>query len=321
MTGRRQGLARLAAMPTALWLASCASGSTHVSVTRAPFGVMPDGRGVEVFTMTNENGIELRAITYGAIIVSVRVPDRNGRLDDVVLGFDDLEGYLRDSPYFGAIVGRYANRIANGRFTLDGHEHSLTTNNGPNHLHGGLRGFDKVVWEAEPFESDSGAGVVFSYLSPDGEEGYPGNLSVRVTYLLTPDDELVVDYLTTTDRATPVNLSQHSYFNLVGDARRDVLGHVLTINASHFTPVDATLIPTGEIAPVTGTPFDFKEPTPIGARIEDDDEQLGFGGGYDHNFVLDRESEGLTHAARVEEPTSGRVLDIFTTEPGLQFYS
>lgn len=306
-----------------LCLVGCVSGDTagRGTVSRAPFGVLPDGKAVDVFTLTNPNGMEVRAITYGGIIVSLRVPDRDGRLGDIVLGYDSLDGYLEDSPYFGAIVGRYANRIAKGRFSLDGHVYSLATNNGPNHLHGGVRGFDKVVWDAEPFEGDSGVGVVFTHTSPDGDEGYPGAVTVRVMYTLTPSDELIVDYAATTDRATPINLSQHSYFNLAGDGRRDVLEHVLWINAAQFTPVDATLIPTGGIAPVAGTPFDFTQPTTIGARIETDHEQLRNGGGYDHNFVLDREGSGLEHAARVEEPSSGRVLDIYTTEPGLQFYS
>ncbi len=296
------------------------SSSGKASVTRALFGATRDGAVVHVFTLTNVNGLEMRAMTYGGIILSLPVPDRDGRLDDIVLGYDDLEGYLTDSPYFGAIVGRYGNRIANGRFTLDGETHQLETNDGPNHLHGGLRGFDKVVWDAEPLEDDDGVGVIFTHTSPDGDQGYPGSLAVRVTYMLTDRDELVVDYFATTDRATPVNLTQHTYFNLAG-GRRDVLEHELTINAHQFTPVGATLIPTGVIAPVDGTPFDFRTSTAIGARIDQGDEQLMNGGGYDHNFVLDRRGPGLAHAARVTEPTTGRVLDVYTTEPGLQFYS
>jgi aldose 1-epimerase len=288
---------------------------------RGPFGVTTEGDTVEVFTLTNLNGVEVRAITYGAIIVSLRVPDRDGRLADVVLGFDDLDGYLEGSPYFGAVVGRYANRIANGKFTLDGTTYSLATNNGPNHLHGGVRGFDKLVWDAEPFENDSGVGVIFRATSPDGDEGYPGALSVRVSYTLLPSNQLVVDYLATTDRSTPINLSQHTYFNLAGDGERDVLGHRLTINASNYTPVDTTLIPTGLVASVEGSPFDFTGPHPIGSRIDGDHEQLLAGGGYDHNFVLDRNGPGLALAPRVEEPITGRVLEVHTTEPGLQFYS
>ncbi len=322
---RGAGCGALDALLLLVWLLGCGSDSAisaiQGSVGRASFGVTPDGDSVDVFTLTNASGVEVRAITYGGIIVSLRVPGRDGRFGDIVLGFDDLDGYVEGSPYFGAIVGRYANRIAKGQFTLADQTYQLATNNGPNHLHGGVRGFDKIVWHAEMLESDSGVAVSFSHTSPDGDEGYPGTLSIRVTYTLTPGNELVVDYLATTDHATPINLSQHTYFNLAGDGRRDVLEHVLTINATHFTPVDATLIPTGVIAPVAGTPFDFMTPTAIGARIDLEDEQLENGGGYDHNFVLDRDGAGLAHAARVEEPTTGRVLDVFTTEPGLQFYS
>jgi aldose 1-epimerase len=291
------------------------------AITRTGFGRTPDGQPVESFTLTNARGIEVRAITFGDIIVSVRVPDRDGRLDDVVLGHDDLDGYLAKSAYLGALVGRYANRIAGGRFTLDGRTYPLATNNGPNHLHGGVRGFDKHVWKAEPFERPGAAGVVFTRRSPDGEEGYPGNLDVRVTYTLSDRNDLSFEYFATTDKPTVVNLSQHSYFNLAGDGKRDVLGHELTIDADRFTPVDKTLIPTGVLAPVAGTPFDFRKPTAIGLRIGADDEQLRIGGGYDHNFVLNRRREGLTHAARVFEPTTGRTMDIATTEPGVQFYT
>jgi len=243
-------------------------------------------------------------------------------VDDVVLGYDTLEGYLQPpTPYFGAIVGRYANRIAQARFTLDGQTYSLAANNGPNHLHGGLKGFDKVLWQAEPFERPDEIGVVFTYTSRDGEEGYPGTLKVRLTYTVTARNELRVDYQATTDKATPVNLSQHTYFNLAGDGRRDVLGHVLTINANRFTPVDPTLIPTGELANVEGTPFDFRAPTAIGARINADDEQVKRGRGYDHNFVINATDGALVHAAHVYEPTTGRTLDIYTDQPGVQFYS
>jgi aldose 1-epimerase len=284
---------------------------------------MPDGQKVvELFTLTNTRGVEVRAIAYGGIIVSLKTPDRAARPDDIVLGFDTLGGYLETSPYFGAIVGRFGNRIARGQFTLDGTNYRLAANNGPNHLHGGKRGFDKVVWAGEPFQTHSGAGVVFSYTSPDGEEGYPGTLRARVTYTLTEENALIVDYVATTDKATPVNLTQHTYWNLAGDRQRDVLGHELMINADSFTPVDSNLIPTGVIAPVAGTPFDFRAPVAIGARIDRDDEQLRYGKGYDHNFVLNRHgAPGLVHAARVTEPTTGRSLDIYTTEPAIQFYS
>jgi aldose 1-epimerase len=273
------------------------------------------------FTLTNAHGIEVRVMTYGGIITSIRTPDRFGKLDDIVLGFDSLAGYLTDSPYFGAIVGRYANRIAKGQFTLDGTTYHLATNNGPNSLHGGVRGFDKVLWTGEQFQTDSGSGVTLRYTSKDGEEGFPGTLVARVTYTLTPRDELIVDYEATSDKATPVNLSQHTYWNLHGSAGGEILDHVLTLNASAFTPVDSTLIPTGAIAPVAGTPFDFRTATAVGARIAQENTQLRFGRGYDHNWVLDRSGSGLVHAARLVEPSSGRTLDVSTTEPGVQFYS
>ena len=239
-----------------------------------------------------------------------------------MLGFDSLEPYDAGSPYFGSIIGRYGNRIARGRFTLDGDTFALATNNGANHLHGGDVGFDKVVWAGEPFERDDAVGVVFTYTSPDGEEGYPGTLEVHVTYTLTDAGELVFDYHATTDRATPVNLTQHSYFNLAGSAADDILGHLLTIDAGRYTPVDTTLIPTGELAPLDGTPFDFRAPTAIGARIDDDHPQLAAGLGYDHNYVLDRTAEGgLQRAALIHEPVTGRTLEIRTEEPGIQFYS
>jgi len=298
--------------------------TTGATVTQQPFGVMPDGDSVKLFTLTNANGVEVRAITYGAIIVSLEVPDRSGALGDVVLGFDDLAGYLGETPYFGALIGRYGNRIGGARFELDGTAYPLAANNGANHLHGGARGFDKVVWDAHARDIGNGAGVVFRRTSPAGEEGYPGALSVQVTYTLTNTDELIFDYLATTDAPTPVNLTQHSYFNLAGDGSGDVLGHLLTLNADRYTPVDGGLIPTGELAAVEGTPFDFRTPHAIGERIGAAHEQLRLGGGYDHNFVLNREDagpDGLPLAARVEEPTTGRFLEVRTTEPGLQFYS
>jgi aldose 1-epimerase len=276
---------------------------------------------VDAFTLANAQGLELRAVTYGGIIVSLAVPDRDGRLADVVLGHDSLEEYLSDSSYFGAIIGRFANRIAGARFTVDGTPYRLAANDGPNHLHGGRTGFDRVVWRAAPFRTGDAAGVALSYTSPDGEEGYPGNLDARVRYTLTDRNELVVDLLATTDQATPVNLTQHTCFNLTGDGAGDVLGHLLWINADLMTPVDENLVPTGEVAPVAGGPFDFRTLTAIGTRIATDDEQLRRGRGYDHNFVLKRGDPGLIHAAQVVEPTSGRTLDVYTTEPGLQFYS
>ncbi len=289
-------------------------------VTHAPFGKTSDGTPVEIYTLTNSSGVEIKAMTYGCIITSLKVPDKNGKLADVVLGYDTLEEYLKDSPYFGAVVGRYGNRIAKGQFTLGGKTYKLATNNGPNHLHGGNKGFDKVVWSATPKTAADGVGVVFTRTSPDGEEGYPGNLHATVTYTLTDKNELIIEYHATTDKPTPVNLTQHSYFNLAADDG-DILGHQLTIEADRYTPVDATLIPTGELARVTGTPFDFRKPTAIGARIKDSNPQLKNGNGYDHNWVLNRTKNGLEHAVRVVEPKTGRTLDIATTEPGVQFYT
>ena len=301
------------------WTVACAGGG----VTRERFGTTDCGEAVSVFTLKNAHGMALRVTDYGGIILTLLVPDKNGRLDDVVLGYDSLTGYLRSSPYFGALIGRYGNRIAHGRFTLDGKTYTLATNNGPNHLHGGLRGFDKVVWDVAPFEHPDSVGLVLRYTSPNDEEGYPGTLRTTVTYTLTSANELVFDYSATTDRATLVNLTQHSYFNLAGDGKGDILGHVVTLNADRFTPVDSTLIPTGELKSVAGTPFDFRKPTPIGARIDQDDVQLRYGPGYDHNFVLNKSGDGHepTFAARVYEPATGRVMEIYTTEPGLQFYS
>ncbi|HKO15682.1 MAG TPA: aldose epimerase family protein [Gemmatimonadaceae bacterium] len=299
------------------------------SVTRASFGHTNDGTPADIYILTNANGIELRASNYGGIITSLRTPDRAGNLADIVLGYDSLAGYLASSPYFGAIIGRYANRIARGTFTLDGSTYHLAINNGPNALHGGLQGFDKRVWAAQSFQTDSGVGLVFTRTSADMEEGYPGALSARVTYTLTDHDQLIVDYQATTTRATPVNLSQHTYWNLAGDAQRDILGHVLTIDADSMTPVDSTLIPTGGVAPVAGTPFDFRTPHQIGDRVDErQNTQIRYAGGYDDNYVLrggggggGASGQALHHAVHVEEPVSGRTLDIATTEPGVQFYT
>ena len=293
----------------------------HADVTRAPFGTTPSGDSVEIFTLTNAQGLEVRAATYGGIIVSLSVPDRDGRVADVVLGHDSLEAYVSDSSYLGAVIGRCCNRIANASFTVDGRSYRLAANDGPNHLHGGRSGFNRAVWRAASFHLEGGAGVALSYTSPDGEEGYPGNLDVRVTYTLTDRNELIVDFLATTDKATPVNLTQHSYFNLHGAGAGDILDHLLWINADSMTPVDEKLIPTGRIKPLAGGPFDFRSPTAVGARIAADDEQLRRGRGYDHNLVLNRVESGLVHAARVVEPRSGRTLDVHTTEPGLQLYT
>lgn len=288
-------------------------------VTREAFGTTADGAAVDIFTLTNSHGMVVKVITYGGIITTIRVPDRRGAFADVVLGFDALEPYLGRHPYFGAIVGRYGNRISNARFSLDGRTYTLAANNGPNHLHGGVRGFDKHVWQADALAG--AVGVELRRSSPDDEEGYPGMLQARVRYTLTDANAIVIDYEATTDKPTPVNLTQHTYYNLAGPGAGDILGHEVTIYADRFTPIDAGLIPTGELAAVAGTPFDFRTATAVGARIDQPDEQLKNGLGYDHNFVLNRKGEGLQPAARVVERTTGRVLDVATTEPGVQFYS
>jgi aldose 1-epimerase len=304
-----------------LLVAACAEDDTDErGVGTAEFGTTPDGEAVQIFTLS-ANGIELRTMTYGATIVALRTPDRDGNLADIVLGFDSLQGYIRNPRFFGAVVGRYANRIANARFTLEGQIHELTPNRAPNHLHGGTRGFDKVNWTGKTFHNDSAVAIMFTYQSRDGEEGYPGNLTATVTYTLTDSHRLIVDYAATTDSATPINLTQHSYFNLAGEGSGDILDHRLMIDADSFTPVDSTLIPTGEFRAVAGSPFDFRKPARIGDRIDAEDPQLRYGGGYDHNFVLRRFGPGLARAALVTEPRSGRFMEIFTTEPGIQFSS
>lgn len=282
---------------------------------RFKFGETQDGRRVDLYVLTNTHGMIAKVMTYGAILTELHAADRSGRFADIVLGFEDLAGYLRGHPYFGAVIGRVANRIARGKFKLDGIEYKLATNDGLNHLHGGLKGFDKVLWQAELAESGNGSGVKFSYLSHDGEEGYPGNLSVAVTYVLTEDNELRIEYVASSDKATPVNLTNHSYFNLAGAEHTDILEHELSLAADHFTPVDDELTPTGEIRPVKDTPLDFRKSRSIGARIRE------LPGGYDHNFVLNRSGKGLASAACVYEPTTGRSMEILTTEPGIQFYS
>jgi aldose 1-epimerase len=288
-------------------------------IPHQPFGLTPDGKPVELYTLTNRNGVEARIMTYGGIIVSLKVPDKNGKLGDIVLGYDTLDDYVKNSPYFGALVGRYGNRIAKGHFTLDFVKYTLATNNYPNALHGGPKGFDKRVWIASAKEGPDGPELVLSYLSKDGEEGYPGNLKVTATYTLMEDNALRLVFAAETDKDTVVNLTDHSYFNLAGHG--DILNHVVMIPADRFTPVDSTLIPTGELRPVVNTPFDFRTPTAIGARIGQDDEQLKFGGGYDHNWVINKQLGELGLVARVTEPESGRVLEISSTDPGLQFYS
>ena len=295
-------------------------------ISKAPFGKTPDGTPVEIYTLRNRNGMEARIMTYGGIVQSLLVPDKNGHFGDVVLGFDNLEGYMNDTyvkncPYFGALIGRYGNRIAKGKFSLDGQEYTLATNNAPNSLHGGWKGFDKVVWTAKPISSADGESLQLTYVSKDGEEGYPGDLTVTAVYTVTDDNALRVVFTATTDKDTVCNLTHHSYFNLAG--KGNSLDHGVYLNADKFTPVDSTLIPTGELRPVTGTPFDFLTPTPIGARINDtNNEQIKFANGYDDNWVLNKKSPGeLSLAARVQDPVSGRTLEVWTTSPGMQFYT
>lgn len=291
-----------------------------MSIAQNPFGATPDGTPVELFTLTNQAGVEARVMTYGGILVSLRTPDRAGALADVTLGFDALEPYLAGHPYFGALIGRYGNRIANGTFRLGDQTYTLARNDGPNHLHGGVRGFDKVVWQSQAESADGEERLRLTYRSPDGEEGYPGNLDVTVMYALTDRNELRIDYTAQTDRATIVNLTNHTYFNLGSDDT--ILDHEMRLFATRFLPIDATFIPIGEQRDVAQTPMDFREPVAIGARIFDDDEQLKrAAGGYDHCWVLDRSAETVAHTARVYEPGSGRVMDVYTTQPGVQFYS
>lgn len=312
-------------------LVSCSNQSTNetetttastdqdtMDIKQEAFGKTKEGEEVSLYTLTNEQGMQVKITNYGATITSVLTPDRNGKMGDVALGFDSMEAYQSDAyvksgPYFGSAIGRYGNRIAKGKFTLDGKEYTLAQNNGENHLHGGNKGFDKVIWQAEPLPGQNA--VRFTYVSPDGEEGYPGKLTTAITYTLTNDNEIKIDYEATTDKATPVNLTNHSYFNLAAGEANDALDHELTINADKYTVVDESLIPTGEQRDVKGTPMDFNTPTAIGARLKQVE------GGYDHNYVLRNTDGSLKQAATVYEPTSGRVMEIMTTEPGIQFYS
>jgi aldose 1-epimerase len=289
--------------------------------TKREFGKLPGGTTVDLYTLKNKNGLEIQITNYGGAVVTIKTPDRQGRMDDIVLGYSDPAGYAADTSYFGALIGRFANRIAGGKFSLNGVEYQLAQNNGVNHLHGGVRGFDKVVWQAHEVSGKDSATLELTYLSKDKEENYPGNLTVTAKYIFSDANELRVEYAATTDRETIINLTHHSYFNLAGAGSGDVLKHEIKINADKFTPVDETLIPTGELKSVKGTPFDFSRPTAIGSRIEQSDEQLVLGKGYDHTFVLNKKGKELSLAATVFEPTTGRVLEMWTTEPGMQLYT
>ncbi len=293
-----------------------------MNIEQSSFGETSEGKSVEQYTITNASGLEMSVISYGGIITSLKVPNKEGKYEDVVLGFDNIQDYENGSPYFGAIIGRYGNRIANGKFTLDGEEYNLDTNDGPNSLHGGEKGFDKVVWNVESSTSEDTATLKLSYTSKDGEGGYPGNLETTVTYILNSDNELDIKYEATTDKKTIVNLTQHSYFNLTGDFSNKIVDHVVEINADKFLPVDKTLIPTGELKPVAGTPFDFTEPTTIakGLELEGSNEQLDRGPGFDHCWVLNDQDSGMRLVASAYEPKSGRFMEVYTTEPALQFY-
>jgi aldose 1-epimerase len=316
----RSGIVMLAASASVL-LAAPATPDT----SPRPFGHMPDGREIHVYSLQNAHGFRVDIMDLGGTVVRLMVPDKNGKLADVALGFDSADPYLKGVPYFGATIGRYGNRIANGKFTLDGKTYSLPLNDKPGgipcSLHGGTMGFDKVLWQGTPTTVDGNPALTLKYVSPDGDQGYPGELTAEVTYSVTPKNELRIDYKATTDKPTPVNLTNHTYFNLAGEGSGTILDHELVIHAKNTTPVNAGLIPTGEIKPVAGTPFDFTKAHKIGERIGQDDQQLTFGGGYDHNWVLDNQSGKLKVAATLYEPKSGRFMEVLTDQPGLQFYS
>jgi len=295
--------------------------NTHLSILKKEFGTTDTGEQVDAYTLKNSTGMEMTVITYGGIITQLKVPDKNNRIEDVVLGYDSLVQYTRNNPYFGALIGRYGNRIKDGKFSLDGTMYTLEKNDGPNHLHGGKKGFDKVVWKAEEFEEAAAVGLKLSYTSADMEEGYPGTLTTTVTYTLTDTNSLDVRYEAKSDRKTIVNLTQHSYFNLTGDFSKPILDHEIKINANQFIPVDESLIPTGELAEVNQTPFDFRSPKKIGADIDQTNDQLKKGRGYDHCWVLNEQNQGMRFAASAYDSNSGRYLEIFTDEPGIQFYT
>jgi len=308
---------------TVLWLLALAlAAHAQSTITKTSFGKTAAGENIDLYTLRNTHGVEAKITNYGGIVVSLKVPDRNGKFADVVLGFKDLDSYMKPGPYFGALIGRYGNRIAKGRFTLNGVEYKLAVNNGENHLHGGIKGFDKVIWAGNKLKGKAeGPALVLDYLSNDGEEGYPGNLNVRVIYTLTNKNELKIEYSATTDKDTVTNLTHHSYFNLAGEGNGDILNTLVTINADRFVPTDAGSIPLGELRKVSGTPFDFLTPHTIGERINQDDEQIKFGSGYDHTWVINGRPGSMRMAATAYEPTSGRVMQVWTTEPGVQFYT
>lgn len=315
----------LSGLALSMLVASGGVQATGLSSEHKPFGKTNDGTAVEQYILRNSHGMQATVITYGGVLQSLKVPDKNGKVDDVVLGFDDVQGYQSGTAFFGASIGRFGNRLAAGAFELDGKRYQVPLNDGPNSLHGGAQGFDKHVWQAEPVKGKDSVGVKLSYLSKDGEMGFPGNLKTEVTYSLNDKNELHIDYKATTDKPTVLNLTNHSYFNLAGAGNGDILKQVATLHASHYTPVNATLIPTGELAPVKGTPMDFLTPTPIGQRIKDDHPQLKFAepkqGGFDFNWALDTKGDIKQLAAEVHDPASGRRLQLYTTEPGVQFYT
>lgn len=317
---RRHGISRV--LVAVLWLLTIALVvQAQAGITKQSFGKTDAGENIDLYTLRNTHGVEATITNYGGIVVSLKVPDRSGKFDDVVLGFKDLDNYLKPGPYFGALIGRYGNRIAKGRFTLNGVEYKLAVNNGENHLHGGIKGFDKVVWTGKEMKTKAGPALALTYLSKDGEEGYPGNLTTRVVYTLTNNNELKIEYSATTDKDTVTNLTHHSYFNLAGEGNGDILNTRVTINANRFVPTDAGSIPLGELRKVAGTPFDFLTAHAIGERINQDDEQIKFGSGYDHTWVINGRQGVLRLAATAYEPTSGRVMQVWTTEPGMQFYT
>ncbi len=302
-----------------IFFLSCAEGTSSSTIQKEEFGKTAAGETVNLYTIKNANGIELKVTEFGATLVSLKLPDKNGNFEDIILGYDNLEGYINDASYLGVTAGRYANRIAKGKFTLEGKEYTLATNDGENHLHGGVEGFGKKVWKGEEIKEDNAIGVKFTYLSKDGEEGYPGNLDNTVKYILNDNNELKIVLKSKTDKATPVNLTNHAYFNLKGEGNGTILGHKLELNAKEYTPVDNGLIPTGEIKSVEGTPLDFPELEAIGSRIDKVDKK--FSGGYDHNFIIIKSDEPLSMVCKVIEPESGRVMKIYATMPGSQFYS